>query len=168
MKPLIFATVFVCSLFGASETFLLPDNTADALYGLKKAIGSAEKNITLITPDLQSPTIKKALVNVLEHNVFVTIITQKGEPGDAVSLVQFRQMEVMGVQGLHSDYESGRLMLSLLIIDNRQTCISTIAFNERMMKHHIGIIECTDDPKRLKSYQNYATTLKERADPYLN
>lgn len=167
MKPILLTLLLVRTCLAASEIFLLPDNTTDALYFIAKSIASAEHNITIITPDLKSKSIRKSLSKNFQKGVFSTIITKELPLDDAAYLAQFKPIKVMIIKGLQSDYRQGRLKLSILLVDEKYACISTVAFNEEIMGQDIAIIECTSDPQRLKHYRHIIKTLLGRSNDYL-
>lgn len=169
MKPFLLLLLFFllsCTIFG-SETFILPDNSADALYFLKKDIDSAEKAITVITPRLSSKTIRNALQKGSAKGIATSIITQEGKADDATYLAQFKDVQVLLIKGQQSDHRQGGLELSLLIIDARTYCISTTAFDEERMRHDIAVIECSSDVQRVRHAEAIADTLRERTTAYL-
>lgn len=167
MKPILLTLLLMHTCLVASEIFLLPDNTTDALYFMAKSIASAEQNITIVTPDLHSNSIRKSLPKSFKKGAYSTIITQELPIDDAAYLAQFKPIKVMIIKGLQSDYRQGRLRLSMLLVDEKYACISTVAFNEEIMRQDIAMIECTSDPQRLKHYMHIVKTLIDRSDNYL-
>lgn len=151
----------------ADESFILPDNTSDALYFLKRNIDSANKELTIITPHLKSQKLRNSLEKSSAKGVHVTIITHSEPIGDAAYLAQFKDIDVNIIQGQQSDHQKGRLALSLLLIDNKYACISTSAFDERLMRHDIALIECTSDSQRLRHYTDIIETQLRRSKSYL-
>jgi sugar-specific transcriptional regulator TrmB len=167
MKLLLSVLLLTITALNASEIFLLPDNETDALYFLKKHIASAEKSITIVTPELNSKTIRKNLQKSFDKGIVSTIITRENPVDDAAYFAQFAQVKVLIAKGLQSDYRRGGLSLSMLIVDEKHACISTAAFNEETMRHDVAVLECTDDPQRLKHYLGILKTLLGRSGTYL-
>lgn len=167
MKPMLLTLLLMYTCLIASEIFLLPDNATDALYFLKKSIASAEQNITIITSDLKSNAIRKSLPKSFKKGVSTTIITKEHSMDDAAYLAQFKQIKVMVTKGVQSDYRQGRLKLSMLLVDEKYACISTVAFNEQKMRQDVAIIECSSDPQQLKHYIHILKTVISRSSAYL-
>ncbi len=151
----------------AAESFILPDNTSDALYFLKRTIDSVDKEVTIITPHLKSQRLRNSLEKSSAKGIHVTIITQQEPMGDAAYLAQFKHIDVNIIQGQQSNHQKGRLAISLLLIDKKYACISTSAFDELLMRHDIALIECTDDTQRLRHYTDIIETQLKRSKSYL-
>lgn len=159
--------ILIYSLMSATETFILPDNTSDALYYLKRNIDSVNKELTIITPHLKSRTLRNSLEKSSAKGMHVTIITQQEPMSDAAYLAQFKHIDINIIHAQQSDHQKGRLALSLLLIDKKYACISSSAFDEGAMRHDIALMECTGDTQRIRHYTDIVETQLRRSKPYL-
>ena len=73
----------------------------------------------------------------------------------------------MTLDGLQGDHLSGKMSTSLILIDQKEACLCTVALDEQAMRQDIGFLECTREPQRVKTYLRHAKTLKARSRKYL-
>ncbi len=167
MKSLLGLIFFIVGTLHGEHLFLIPDESGHALHHLKQGIGSAEDGLILITPTLQNRTLEKALQKAAQNGVSVTLVTG-GHPDDnAAALVRFSGIDYRIAKGLRHEDDQGVLALSLLIVDNRLACLSTLPFDQDALKQDIGAVDCTDTPETIANYRMLAKPILERSVSYL-
>lgn len=166
MKLLLVLALLFGNLSAATDTFLLPDEADDVLAYLKHVIGNTRDTFIVVTPSLRSRTLFKVLKRRADRNKPITLLTS-GKHDDATALVQYRSVSLYRLRGLHSDHFEGHTGMTLLLADAQTGCIGTLPLSETVLRHDIGMFECTNDPAHIRQYQRYLTTLKARSEPYL-
>ncbi len=168
MKRLLLIFMLLSCYLRASEIFLLPDHTTDALHTINSLVKKSQHEILIISSSLQSKKLERSLKKLAHSGISITLILGKKNAFSASSLQQYQSVEIKTLNGLQSDKEQGKLSTTLIIVDKREACLSSVTLNEDAMRHDIGFVECSSDPQRLKTYLRHAQTLKERAKSYLS
>ena len=168
MKSHLALIFFIVSALYGEPLFLAPDESDHALHHLKQGIASAENEVIVITPKLQNRTLAKSLQKAAQKSVPITLVTG-GLPGDdAAGLVRFAGIDYRIVKGLRHEEKQGILTLSLLLVDDRLACLSTLPFARDALKQDIGVVECRTDPDTVARYRLLTQPILERSVSYLN
>lgn len=164
----IFAMTLLFTALTASPThYLLPDQASDALYKLKQLINSAQHEIVIITPRLESKRVRKALEKSAKKGTDITLISSPGTPADSAYLAQFKNISLMQLSGLQHDTGRGELQLTLLLVDDARYCTLSMPLSEAEMSRNIAQAVCDSEEKEGEIYRQYIQTLRARARDYL-
>jgi len=160
MKKTIIIWSLLLSIVYGSNSFLLPDESSDALYALKQKIKSAKSTIILLTPYTIDKSLRKAIIKQLSHQVSFKLITSSEEFASTFAIYKNSDVNLLRSANLLS------LQINLLLIDGKTGCLSTVAFENTVTRAKTGIITCSSNSEDITFYQSVIKRLDQRSDPY--
>jgi hypothetical protein len=160
MKYALLTIIFSLKILFANEYFLLPDNSSDALYALKKRIDSAKSEITLISSQKLDRQLFLAVRNALKRGVKTDVITTSFEL--AASLAIYKNCHVM----LLRTTDPKTLQLNLLLADKTSACSSGIGFSASVMSRNSALFECSEERSKITFYLYAVKQIKSRCESY--
>ncbi|OQX58711.1 MAG: hypothetical protein B5M52_04965 [Helicobacteraceae bacterium 4484_230] len=160
MKYTLLTIIFGLKILFANEYFLLPDNSSDALYALKKRVDSAKNEITLIGSQKLDRQLFSAIRNALKREVKLNIITTSLEL--ASSLAVYKNSHVL----LLRTSDPKTLQINLLLIDNKSSCSSGIGFSAAAMSRNSALLECSEERSKITFYRYVIKQIKSRCENY--
>ncbi len=165
LRSIIATTLLFTALRAEPVHYLIPDQASDALYAFKQLIRSAQEDIVIITPRLESRQLRRSLEKSAAANVSITLLTSYDISKDAAYLAQFKNIAVKQISGLRHGADRGELRLTLLLVDTNRYCSLSMPLVETEMSRDIALAVCAEDDER--SVEKYVQTLRSRAKEYL-
>ena len=159
MKILLFTLFLLTFIHAKSISLLLPHQYDTAMHQLSSHLINAKSDVTIVTPYLQSYTIKKTLLLLLKNDIPITLITSS-QNHMGTNLVQYKNVE------LHL-LKNTKLNFSLIIIDNKFTCKLPSALDEKSMKSNLSFFECSSVKYVIKDSKKILKSIMPYAVPYL-
>jgi len=160
MKKFIILWSLLLSIAYSSDTFLLPDESSDALYDLKQKIKNAQSTITLLTPSTIDKSLRKAITKQLSDQVTFKLITSSKEFASTFAIYKNSDVRILRAN------DSEKLQMHLILIDSKTGCLSTVAFENSVTRTKIGVITCSSNSENIVFYQSLIERLNQRSDPY--
>jgi hypothetical protein len=165
MKYLLTLILLYTAPYASERLFFLPDEADDALYQLKETIASAQTRLLIITPEITSRSIEKALTKAAKRGVAITLVTSGKKDDSAAALVRFASVDYRIVHGLQTDYQNGELAITLIRSDDRLQCTTPLPLSDKNLEHDIALLRCTD---RLSAMErDYSERIIQRSSAYL-
>ena len=160
------AILFISTvLLATPRSFFLPDEADHARYHLKQAIAAAQSSILLISPKIKSRSIEKALSKAAKRGVAVTLVTSGKTDDAAAALVRFGSVDYRIIKGLQTDYRSGELTYTMIRIDDRLQCMTSLPLSDEHFEHDIAQLRCSK--KLTVTDREYSDRILQRSKPYL-
>ena len=139
--------------------FLLPDEGSHFNHHLQSLLKNAQKEIVVIAPSMNYPSLNKAITHALAHGGHLTLIVSK-PLGDPLRLVAYDGVTLY-------TYAPRALTDTLILIDNTYICHLGGALSEKSLGDTITNAWCSDEPSLILTTQKEITTLLKRSKPYL-
>jgi hypothetical protein len=164
MRTVVIMLLLGHLLHALSEGYLLPDAKHELIHQLRQHIDTSRKGVICITPSLQSSRLTDLLAAAARRHLPLTLIS--GGNDDGARLVQFQTVDYRILRGLSSDIRDGELAMTLLLFDD-YGCFGSALLSDMHLSQDISLMECTDDPDRLRHLRDIADRLYRRSASYL-
>jgi hypothetical protein len=139
--------------------FLLPDEGSHFNYYLQQLLKNSPKEIIILTPSMNYPSLNKNIIHSLSHGGHLTIITSNPS-GDPLRLIAYEGATLYV-------YSPRAIADTLILIDNTHLCHLTGSLNEKSLGDNVSHVWCSDEPSLILSTQKQIRTLLKRSKPYL-
>ncbi len=160
MKKLIPTWLLFLSVVYGNSFFLLPDQSSDALYALKQKIKAAQNSIVLITPFALDKSLRKAIIKRLPYLDTFTLITSSEKIAGSFAIYKNSDVKLLRSDNVHN------LQMTLLLIDERHGCLSSVGLIKNITRSQTGIITCSSTSEEIDFYQSVIRRLDLRSDAY--
>ena len=157
MKKVVFIWIVFVSTLYAADSFLLPDQYNDALYRLKQKILSANKSLVILSAFPIDNALRYAIKKRLSHHVSFELITSSQTEAASFAVYQNTHIHLLRSPNMQ------QMHMTLLLLDDKEACFSSVALNTTAMRHEIGILQCGTT---IDFYQQAIAKLRRRCDPY--
>jgi hypothetical protein len=164
MKPIVLFLFFEFSLF-SQILYILPDDCDNAIHYLSKAIDRAEKNVVILTHTLDNYTLKKSLIKASKRHVAITLISASDDQKKSLALYQ--NIDTRELLAIESPDLQGRIVTTLVLIDNTLTCKLSSPLDTTSLRQDIGLFTCNEDKVLTRTVENAIAPLIARSTPYL-
>jgi hypothetical protein len=148
----------------ATEHYLFPDQESDASHTLKQKILRAEEKVVLVSSVLSDKVLVKAVEKILQRGRHVTFVTASER--QASYFAKYRNIDVRVMRKLSSD-STRTLELNYMLLDDEELCLSTLPFDDEMMRNNTGTMQCTVESEPVRFYRRVTETLAARSSGYL-
>ncbi|MDQ1298969.1 MAG: hypothetical protein QG558_1508 [Campylobacterota bacterium] len=156
----LIALIFTITVSNANIfPFLLPDEGSRFNYHLQSLVKNAQKEIIIVTPSMNYPSLNKPLVRAVSRGGHLTIIASKPS-GDPLRLIAYAGVTLYA-------YAPRAIANTLILIDNTHVCHLGGALNEKNLGDTVSQVWCSDEPSLILSTQKQITTLLKRSKSYL-
>lgn len=139
--------------------FLLPDEGSHFNHYLQTHLRNNQKEIVIVTPSLNYPSMGKSILRSLSHGGHLTLIVSKPS-GDALRLIAYEGVTLY-------NYTPRALTDTLILIDNRHVCHLSGSLNEKSLTDNVSNVWCSDESSLVLTTQKHITALTKRSKPYL-
>ncbi|OYZ66792.1 MAG: hypothetical protein B7Y17_01025 [Sulfuricurvum sp. 24-42-5] len=139
--------------------FLLPDEGSRFNYYLQKHFKNSQKEIVIITPSLNYPSLRKSILRSISHGTHLTLIVSKPS-GDALRLIAYEGVTLYS-------YTPRVLTDTLILIDNSLVCHLSGSLNEKNLSENVSSVWCSDESSLVLSAKKQIAALTKRSKPYL-
>lgn len=139
--------------------FLLPDEGSHFNHYLQVLFKNAQKEIIIVTPSMNYPSLNKHIIHSLSHGVHLTIIASKRSE-DPLRLIAYEGVTFYS-------YAPRVITDTLILIDNTHICHLSGSFNEKSLGKAVSHVWCSDESSLALSTQKQITTFIKRSKPYL-
>jgi hypothetical protein len=139
--------------------FLLPDEGSNFNHTLQAFIKNATKEIIIVTPSMNYPSIQKSIIHTLSNGTHLTIIASKSV-SDPLRLIAYQ-----GVT--YYPYTPRNITDTLILIDNTQVCHLPGSLDEKNLQNAVSHVWCSDDSSLILSTRKQITLMIQRSKPYL-
>lgn len=156
LLPLFFTFTL---LQGATFTYLLPDEYPLFESELLDHLKGDTHSISIITPMMDYPALKKKLIHTLSKGSNLTLITSNPTK-DAVQIIAYSGAELY-------HYRSRMLQGSSITIDEAFGCQIATVLDEKVLTNAAQIVICTNEPEVVKKITYDSKKLKKRSLNYL-
>ena len=140
MRPYISLTFAFSILFTtlqANEYYLMPEQKSDLMQTLKRKVARAH-TLSVITTDLESPILSKGIEKLLKKEYPFILVTPSRS-----SAAYYAKYKNTKVYLPPSQRPLEHFNINILIIDKSDICISSLPFNEQLLRQAQGIVRCT-------------------------
>lgn len=139
--------------------FLLPDEGSRFNHHLQSLFKNAQKEIIIVTPSMNYPSLKKPLVRAVSRGGHLTLIVSKPSE-DPLRLIAYERVTLYA-------YAPRAIANTLILIDNAHVCHLGGSLDEKSLGDTVSQVWCSDEPSLILSTQKQITTLLKRSKPYL-
>jgi len=139
--------------------FLLPDEGSHFNHHLQSLLKNARKEIVIVTPSMNYPSLNKNLIRVLSHGGHLTLIVSKPS-GDPLRLIAYEGATLY-------TYTPRAVADTLILIDSTHVCHLSGSLNEKNLGDSVSSVWCSDESSLILSTQKQITTFIKRSKPYL-
>jgi hypothetical protein len=139
--------------------YLLPEEKSQFEHDLLSHIKKAHKQIVLLTPSLNHPTLRRQLIQSVSKGVKLTLITQN-PANDPLQLVAYNGVEFYL-------YSSRPLNDTLIFIDEDEVCHLSGGLNEEELSRKTQNVFCSDESDFILALQQNTNRILTRSKPYL-
>lgn len=139
--------------------FLLPDEGSRFNHHLQKYLKNSQKEIVIVTPSFNYPSLSKSILHSLSRQGRLTLIVSKPS-GDPLRFIAYE-----GVT-LYNDTPRA-IADTLILIDNSHVCHLSGPLDEKNLTNNISNVWCSDESSLLLAAQKQITLLMRRSNPYL-
>lgn len=154
------ATTFLFNTLDANEHYLLPEHKSDLMHTLKQKISRAQ-TITIISGELQSPSLARSIEKAIANHRRLHLIT-----ADLNTAAYYAKYKNSTVKVPASDRPVENFSLTLLLIDESDICFSSLAFNEALLDAHVGEVICTTNSEEIAFGKRIKAVFMERFEDY--
>lgn len=147
-------------LNGQIFPYLLPDQKDDFDHILITHIKKTHHAISILTPELHYPSLRRSLLQSLTKGVTLTLITQKAS-GDPLMLIAYS-----GVNW--SLYTARPLEDTVILIDDTLVCHVAGGLHEESLSKKIQTPLCSDDQPLIQTLRHRIHYLQKHSRPYLD
>lgn len=156
----LIALLFTINIANANIfPFLLPDEGSLFNHDLQKHLKNSQKEIVIITPSFNHPSLSKSILHSISRQGHLTLIVSKPS-GDPLRFIAYQGVSLF-------TYTPRVLADTLILIDNSYVCHLSGSLNEKSLSDHVSSVWCSDEPSLVLSAQKQITSLKKRSKAYL-
>ncbi len=146
-------------LYAKPAHFLLPDEHSGFVRFLSDALSEPDGTILLLTPALNHPALKKALLKWEKKGTSIVIVAQQ-TADDPLSLVQYRHVNLY-------TYTARPLKGSVILIGERLVCTLSESLEAERLSQNASLARCSDDAAEIAAHRAALTPLLKRSKKYL-
>ena len=139
--------------------FLLPDEGSHLNHYLQILVKNAQKEIVIVTPSMNYPSLSKNILRSVSHGTHLTIIASN-QSGDPLRLIAYEGVTLY-------TYVPRVLADTLILIDNTHVCHLSGSFNEKSLGETVSHVWCSDESSLILSTHKKITTFKKHSKLYL-
>jgi len=159
MKILL-STLFLLTFIHAKGiSLLLPHQYDTVMHFLMQQLKTATTKVTLITPYIQSTSLKETLTLLNSKKIHITLMTSSTEDMES-RLVQYKNIDLYQIKDKN-------LTFTLITIDDQFTCKLSMPLDEAVMKSDFALFECSETKYSLKSANRVIKQIQKYSVPYL-
>jgi len=144
----------------ANEHYLLPEQKSDLMRTLKLKIERAH-TITIITQKLDSSMLSRSIEKSLRNHAKLLLITT-----DLSTASYYAKYKNVTIKVPTAQHLSETFTLNILLIDESDICISSLPFDENILKREIGQVICTTDSEDIRFGEEITKKFIERFEAY--
>ncbi|MDP2077642.1 MAG: hypothetical protein Q8N01_10340 [Sulfuricurvum sp.] len=156
----LIALLFTITIANANIfPFLLPDEGSRFNHYLQKHLKNSQKEIIILTPSLNYPSLSKSILRSISHGIHLNLIVSKPS-GDALRFIAYEGVTLYS-------YTPRDLTDTLILIDNSLVCHLSGSLNEKSLSENVSSVWCSDESLLVLAAQKQITTLLKRSKSYL-
>jgi len=156
----VIGAIALTSALNANEHYLLPEHHSDLIHTLQQKIARAS-HLTFITGELKEPSLARSIEKALHKGARFDLITS--DTKSAGYYAKYRNTHVRVPTDPEAKEHFG---LNLLIIDESDVCISSIAFSEAVLRRQMGEVICTTNAEEIEFALEIKRRFGERFEAY--
>lgn len=142
-----------------SNHYVLPKDTSHFEHSLNSHLKNTRKEIIILTPSLNYPSLKAKLIQSVSKGAKLTIITHT-PAHDPLSLIAYENVELL----LYSDTS---LNDTTIIMDTAFMCHHQGALDAEQLSDNNEKIVCNDDAMAIGKIRKAITLLRSHSKRYL-
>lgn len=152
--------LFIISTVNADiSPFLLPDEKSLFNHHLQSHLKKANKEIVILTPSMNFPSLRSTVIGTLSHGVHLTLIVR--EPlGDPLYFTSYGGVDLY-------TYRPRNLSDTLILIDNTYVCHLSGPLSEKHLSDDTSSVWCSDESSHLLRTKKHLDTVLHRSRGYL-
>ena len=144
----------------AQEHYLLPENRSDLLHTLQQKISRAH-SITIITSKLKVSVLSRSIEKSIHRGGNFKLITT-----DISSAAYFSKYQRTDIYIPKEESKIGHFALLIMLIDESDLCLGSIALHDQTLKEEISEVTCTTNTEDIAFAQQIIESYTERFERY--
>lgn len=157
---MIISIIFLSTTVAANEHYLLPEHKSDLMYTLKQKISRAD-TITIISSQLESPSLAKSIEKAIQNGSYLHLVTS-----DLNSAAYYAKYKQTQIKVPASNRIAETFSINILLIDQSDVCFSSVEFSEEILMKKIGMVTCTTNREDIDFTMQIKKSFFERFEDY--